>query len=283
MSGALQTFRRPVEAAALVLAAGALWCGAADGEPLPPGTQLEQLTLPTLDGGKAELMGRNAKVNVVLFFRPGQEFSALVLKDLAACEQEMAGKPVHFAAVVTDQYPGADVQAAVTAAGVKMPVFVDGGAALSGRYKVIQNPAMAVIDGKLKLVVFVPYTKNHAQVIRARIRHALGELTDAELDTILHPPSQQAGGLEGAAAHRHLKLAERLLAAGNAEKAADSARKALDKDPNLADAHALLGAALALGGDCAGARKAFDAALALDKQNARALQGRKECEGGAKR
>ncbi|HXD72605.1 MAG TPA: tetratricopeptide repeat protein [Vicinamibacterales bacterium] len=73
-------------------------------------------------------------------------------------------------------------------------------------------------------------------------------------------------------AQAHRALAERELTAKNAPAAAAEARTSLELEPNSADAHNLLGAALASQGDLRGSIPEFRAALKIDPKNATALR-----------
>ena len=78
-------------------------------------------------------------------------------------------------------------------------------------------------------------------------------------------------------AQRQLHMGQKHLEAKRFELAAVAANRALVHDATLVAAHVLLGQALAAQGDCKAARAAFDGALALDKDNAAARDGRSAC------
>lgn len=258
----------------LVVAALALWPLAGHSAHAANGAKLENTELPSLDGGMRGFLGK-AKASVFVFFQPGQQHSHDALVEMSRCEKELAGKPVHWAAIASDKYPKADIEAAVKAAGVRMPVLLDSGDALYSRLGVIMHPMVGVADGAQVLVAFQPFTKlNYCELIKAHVLHTLNELSDADLVKVLNPAASTTGG-SSEEARRHLKLGEMLLKAGNSEKALENAKKAVEKDSGLAPAHSLLGAVLAARGDCPGAAKEFDAALALDPKDARGLAGKK--------
>src|SRR5512140_1565407 len=78
-----------------------------------PGTAIENVELKTLAGGREKLLSPKVKANVFVFFRTNQERSVDALKQMATCERELAGKPIHWAAVVSGSEPTAEVQAIV--------------------------------------------------------------------------------------------------------------------------------------------------------------------------
>ncbi len=242
------------------------------------GEVIENAELPVLGGGKHSLLGKD-KVNVFVFFKPGQEHSHTTLVELARCANELAGKSVHWVAVVSDRYPTEEVQAEVKQTGFTAPVLIDAGDALYGKLGVALHPVVGIADAKHALVAYQPFTKiNYCDTVKARIRFGLGEISQAELEQVLNPPEASQGG-EAAVARRFYKMGERLLKAGDLTKALDSAKKSIERDASQAPSHSLLGAILAAQGNCAEANKAFDQALAIDKADARAVDGKKGCAG----
>ncbi len=246
------------------------------------GSVIENIEMPALGGGKQPLLTA-AEANVFIFFKPGQEHSRVTMKKIALVEKETAGKSVHWVGIVSDTIPKADVLALVKEAGIAMPVLVDIGDALYGRLGVALQPVVGIADGNRRLVAYQPFAKiNYAEVIRARVRHLLKKIDDRELAQALHPPAATQGG-NTAAAQRRLALAEKLLQSKNYDKALESVKASIEKDPTLAAAHALQGDILAAKGNCLEALQAFDQALRLDPADARALEGNKACQGNEKK
>ena len=252
---------------------GGLWVVAALAfTHVPIGSVLDNMELPALTGGRQALLS-NAPANVFIFFKPGLEFSNAFLKQIAACHRDMAGKPVHWVAVVSGRIPKSEAQAVVKEAGLDMPVLIDEGDVLFGRLGVVLYPTVGITDADHRLVAYEPFRKVHyLAVIRARIRRLLGEISDAELARILNPPPAIQDS-DMASARRRLKLAERQFQAGEHEKALGSVDKSLELDSAFAAAHTLRGKILAAQGDAVRARGAFEKALELDPQDAAAREG----------
>ena len=71
------------------------------------GDKIEDRVMPTLTGNTAHLLG-DARANVIVFFKPGQQHSNVTLQHLAACEKEFTGKSVRWTAVVSDRFSKAE-------------------------------------------------------------------------------------------------------------------------------------------------------------------------------
>lgn len=94
---------------------------------------------------------------------------------------------------------------------------------------------------------------------------------------MLEPPRAIDGG-DARTAGRNLRLAEALSKAKSYEKALESVRRSLEKDPALAPAHALMGEILAVQRNCAEAVRAFAKALEIDPGSALAKEGIERCK-----
>ncbi len=264
------------------LLGAALWAAWAPGSHafagVEPGAVLENAELPALGGGTATLLGK-ARASVFVFFRPKQDHSLETLRQLAGLEKELAGKPVRFAAVVSGTWAAGDVQEAVAASWIRMPVLVDQGDALYGRLGVRVHPVVGIADEKWRLAAYQPFEKiNQAEVLRARIRRVLGEIGDAELAKALAPARATMPGEDRAlVARRDVNLGRMFLERRAWQKALDAARKAQERDATSAAARTLAGQALAGMGRCGEALAEFEAALALDPRDGAAAEGKKGC------
>jgi tetratricopeptide (TPR) repeat protein len=264
---------RPSILVCLVIALVCHWSAASGFANAELGSVIENVTLPTIDGGQEPLLA-DATVNVFIFFKPGQEHSESTIQRIGELQQETVGKSVHWVAIVSDRIPPAEVRKA----GLAMPVLVDQGDELYGRLSVVLEPAAGITDREHRLVAYQPYTKvNYLAVLRARIRHLLKEITDAELAEVLSPqPAHNSNDTR--VAHRRAKLAEKLFAAKLYPKALESIVISVEKDPAVAATHALHGQILAALGQPAQALAAFNRALELDPANETAKRGKQECE-----
>lgn len=246
----------------------------------PVGSVIENISLPALTGGEQKFLSET-NVSVFIFLKPGQEHSNQVMVQIAKCEKELADKPVHWCAIVSDRVPKSDVESALRESGISMPVLIDQGDVLYAKLGVFLHPVVGITDRDQRLVAYQPFAKvNYAAFIRAQIRHALGEINDAELAEILKPPAAILGG-EISVAHRFFRLAEKQLQVTNYDQALTNINTSLAKNPT-AEAHSLRGRILLGKGNRAEALAAFQTALKLDPHDAQALEGVNECKENGK-
>lgn len=240
------------------------------------GDTIANQELPTLDGGRQALLSPDALANVFIFFRPRQPHSMATLREMARCEAEFAGKPVHWVAVVSARWPPEEVRAFVAESGIHMPVLIDDGDVVYGRLGVRLHPTVGIANEKLQLLAYEPFREvNYCDRVRVRIQYALHEAGAADVERVDRPGrATEPNEVKGAVARRHVKMAEGYLRMKQYEKAAAEARRALELDGELAAAHLALGDALAELGTCPEARQAYEAARRLDPAQTATLDAR---------
>jgi len=157
-------------------------------------------------------------------------------------------------------------------------VLVDHGDEVYGALGLALHPVVIIVGRDKKLAAFEPFRKlNYCPVVQARIRLLLGEISEADMEKVLSPPRAVQGGNDQVA-KRYRAFAERLFQDKKYESALESVRKSLEKDPQLATAHALLGEILAAQEKCAEAIPAFEQALAIDASLASAKESLARCK-----
>ena len=112
--------------------------------------------------------------------------------------------------------------------------------------------------------------------VEAHLRHVLGQIDDAALDRALHPTTVDVSS-DAAAVGRTLKLARMLWDNGKRDKALTKAREAAEAAPNLADPHALVGIFLVEEGRCEEGRESLSRALEIDPDHAEARAALLDC------
>jgi hypothetical protein len=251
---------------------------AARAEGVETGQVLAEATLRRIDGGSAPLIERSSGATALVFFKPGQERSLETLRVMAGCQPGLAGRAVRWVGIVPGDADPAGAREAVEASGARLTVLADEGDALYARLGMRMHPAVAVVDRARRLVAFEPFHQtDYCGIVTARLRRALGEISDEEVARVLAPPpSALPGGDPAEVARRHLSLGRKLLAARAYSQAHENARKALGLAP-LPAAWTLEGRIFAAEGRCADAAAAFDAALRMDPRDAEAAAGKQGC------
>jgi tetratricopeptide (TPR) repeat protein len=242
------------------------------------GTQVDDVELRTLAGGRERLLSSRAKANVFVFFRSNQERSLETLRELAACEKELAGKPVHWVAVVSGSEPAPEVKAAVAASGIRMPVLVDEGDVLYDRLGIRLHPMIGIADAGRTLVALLPYRQiGTCDLVKARIRALLGEVDGAGVQRAAEPERSPLPGSDPMKkAMRDVHMARRLLEIGKYPESVRFAQRALRLAP-VSQAFTVMGKAYARQGKCAEAARAFEQALKLDPLDRDAAEGKGSC------
>lgn len=242
------------------------------------GTVVSNVSLRTVAGGKESLLSPRARANVLVFFRPNHERSMDALRQVAACQRDLAGKPVSWVGVVSSIEIAADVEAAVASSGVRMPVLLDEGDAVYDALGVRLHPMVAIIDAKSRIVTMEAYRQvDYCDILKTQIRVALGEGTQAQVDAALNPATTELPGSDPMKkAMRDVNMARRLLEIGEYEEAVKFAHRALEVAP-VPEAFGVLGAAYARQGKCAEAQRAAGQALKLKPGDALASAARASC------
>jgi tetratricopeptide (TPR) repeat protein len=245
-----------------------------------PGTMVENFEFKTIAGGKEKLLSNKVKANLFVFFRPNHERSADALKQMAACEKEFEGKSVHWAAVVSGSENAEEVKAMVAQSGIKMPVLIDEVDALYNSLEIRLHPMVGITDTKGKLFAIEEYRQiQYCDIIKMRIKIALGENTEADLEKLENPEKGIMPGDDPAKkAKRDVNMARRLFEIGQFDKAIERAKKALEIAP-VAEGFSLQAISYARLGKCTEANSLADQALKMAPADAWAADAKKACSG----
>lgn len=241
------------------------------------GLVLDEVKLKGLDGKPAPLLG-DGGATVVVFFRAAQERSVETLEMVKGAQEVLKGKRVRWVGLVPGDSAPAEIRSAVAAGGAELPVLVDAGDALYAKLQIRMHPAIAIVDGARRLTALEPFHPiGYSDVVCARVRRALGEISDADVEKALAPPASQLPGDDVVGvARRHVSLGRKLLLAKSFGAAHENARKSLEIAPTAAGWR-LEGDIFVAEGKCGEAVKSFDAALALDPNDGVARSGRDRC------
>lgn len=244
------------------------------------GGKLPNPQLAQLSGGQRPFLS-TGKTTLFVFFDPAQEHSRELLRELGELQAERRAEnrdgAVEWVGLISDRLGADAAREAAAQSGIRLETLVDAGDKLYGELGVRLYPSVGIADGTQTLLAYLPFEKvNYQATIRAWLQRCLGEISEAQLQEVLHPAAVKIDG-DLAQAERNAKLAGMLLDAGKPEAALEAAKRALAAAPDLAAAHAVVGAVAAAKGDCATARPSLQRALALDAGNARANEALARC------
>jgi len=240
---------------------------------------LDNLTLPTIDGGQASLLDPKKGANVFIFFRSGAEPSRLGLKEMGKCAEELASYPIHWVGLVSDRDPVEAVKAMVAESRFPGPVLIDTGNALYGKLGVRLHPVVGIADQNGLLTAYQPYAQiNFCARVKAQVLRTLGKISEEELQRQLNPAATVNPKNNDSKALRNLKMGERFFAAGNYDQALATARHSLELVPDLPEANGLAALSLASMKQCAEAAEHQKRALARNPQEPKALEAQRLCK-----
>ena len=158
---------------------------------------------------------------------------------MAACQKELAGKSIHWVAVVSSSETPADVQAAVAESGIRMPVLFDENDALYDQLGVRLHPMVGIADAKFQVVAMEAYRQiEYCDIIRTQIKVLLGEATQAQLDATMNPAASELPGADlMKKAMRDVNMARKLIEIGEYAEAVKFAQKGLMVAPVAEGVH----------------------------------------------
>ncbi len=277
----MTTRSRTHGAVVLIVLGALLWSASGQAfRKVAVGVELPDVRLRAVEGGERATLDRKARVNLVAFFRPDQEYSRAAMEMLARICSAYKKRGVGCVAIVSDYYDKKRIDAAIKAAGWPAArTLIDKEDLYTNRLGVVIYPSIGIADGSRKLRAYEPFVKiNYEQRIDAHVRFLLGDLNEKQLQNALAPPVQEVIASDRDSARSYYNFARRLFDSGKLDNAVEQAEHALSLDPGLADAQVLIGSVRARQKRCDEARARFQKALALDPSNKQAARGMARCK-----
>lgn len=210
------------------------------GSPVPP------FTLPTLSGGKGDVLGAEGEITVILFWSTDSESKRTrgleLLQALQTIGNTYGEKGVVVRSVNIDKDNRETLKKLVAEEGITVPVLLDEEEKLYGTYGLFIFPTVAVVDRDGTLKTAIGYTHNISEKVEGQIQIMLGLKTTEELDKELNPEVVIEPPLNVQRATRRLNLGRKLAEKHLMDMAGIEFKKAVELDPQNAEAHAELGA-----------------------------------------
>lgn len=255
----------------LLLISGLAFANVEIGSPVP------NPSLADMDGVERHLLDPE-HVTAFFFFDPAQDRSVEMLGNLAELQKRMEGADIHWVGVISDRFSSEAVVAVLGESGANLNIVVDTSDQLYGELGVRLYPSIGIADSGGALRAYLPYAKvNYMGSFEAHLRHTLGQIDDGELDRALNPTSANVGTHE-AEIGRSLKFARMLWDREKREKALTKAQEAVTAAPDLADPHALVGCFQVEMGNCEEGRVSLNRALEIDPDHAEARAALEKCD-----
>jgi tetratricopeptide (TPR) repeat protein len=165
-------------------------------------------------------------------------------------------------AVDTGQSTASEVRAVLASETLSFPVLLDPQRTLYGKIGVIVTPTTLIVDGRGTLeFVLASHPRQFRQVIRARLKHLLGDITSEQLQEELKP-TVLAIDHNVAAAWRMYNLGKTLETEGKSKAAMAAYEEAIKRHSSLSEARCALGFLKLSEGDFEAAAQQFGATLA---------------------
>jgi len=241
---------------------------------LEPGSKVPRLTLPTLAGGEADTLGAEGQITVILFWGTDSEGKiergVELLKTLQSIDERYGDKGVAVRSVNVDRNNQEFVGQLIKDEGIAVPVLLDEEEELYGTYGLFILPTAAIVDRDGTLNTAVGYTRRISAHITGQVEVMLGLKTAEELEKDLNPEEVIEPPDNVLKAARRLNLGRMFLEKRLFEMAGPEFEKAVELDPQNAEAHAELGAFYVRNEEYDKARAELSAALDLSPDSVRA-------------
>ena len=238
------------------------------GDPVP------QLTLPAVGGGMEDALGADGEITVILFWGTDSEDkterSVELLHTLESIGESYGDQGVVVRSVNVDTENRGFAEKLLKDEGVAVPTLLDVDEELYGVYGLFIFPTVAIVDREGALIAAVGYTRRISVHITGQGEVMLGLKTAEELDSDLNPVAVIEPPENEMKASRRLNLGRMFMERRLYDLAGPEFERAVELDPDNAEAHAELGAFLVRADKLEEARAELDRATELDAHSATA-------------
>jgi len=208
------------------------------------GKTAPDIRLKDADGVEFALSSLKGKKVVILFWwaetEAKEQRSLLLLERMEELCRKFKKDGIEFVSIISE--PGSSEKAAALKRKHSWShrVLIDDKRGVYGDYGVYVLPTVGILDAEHRLVKALPFTHSLAEDLEGEVLVAMGKKTPADLEKERHPEASPE--LEKKyKALTHLNLGNNLLQKGSGEKAGEEFTKAVEIDPDCADAYVGLG------------------------------------------
>ncbi len=213
---------------------------------LEPGDPVRNFTLPALGGGETDVLGAEGQITVILFWGTDsegkRERAVEILHTLQRIGKSYREQGVVVQSVNIDKDNRDALNQLIKKEGVTVSVLLDENEELYGTYGLFIFPTVAIVDREGRLKTAVGYTYNISEIIEGEIQIMLGLKTAEELEKEIHPEDMVEAPDNVKKAARRLNLGRKFMETRLLDMAGREFEKAVELDPENAEAHAELGA-----------------------------------------
>ncbi|MHC4413755.1 MAG: peroxiredoxin family protein [Planctomycetota bacterium] len=197
-----------------------------------PGQEMPVFSLPTLRGGTISASDLKGKTVILVFLSAQQRNSEDAAASARSVHRDLGHEDVALVFVTADTARTPYFRHLRDATGFREPLGLDFDRGLYGDAGLIVLPTTIVIDRDWKLAhVISAYKSDYEHVLEACVRHALGLISDDELEGRLKTETfRRNRPLDKVARHR--AAAKLLRKSGLLDDAENELRAALQIDPN---------------------------------------------------
>ncbi|GAB4339714.1 MAG: hypothetical protein Kow0089_12840 [Desulfobulbaceae bacterium] len=145
----------------------------------------------------------------------------------------------------------------------KLPLYGDATQKAYGELGIFIVPSVLLVDKDGKVASGLGYSHDFSERLKGEVQVMLGEKTRAEMEKELRPEMVERSAEEKQTT-RHLNMAAVMIKRGQTDSAISELQKALALDPQLGDAHGLLGCLYLDKGQLEEAKKELDASYEIN-------------------
>ncbi|MCL7489604.1 MAG: tetratricopeptide repeat protein [Desulfobulbaceae bacterium] len=145
----------------------------------------------------------------------------------------------------------------------KMPVYTDDSQKAYGDLGIFIVPSVMLVDKDGKIVAGLGYSHDFSDRLKGEVQVMLGEKSRADMEKDLRPEMVEKSKEEKQTT-RHLNTAMVMMKRGQTDSAISELKKALEIDPQMAEAQGQLGCLYLDKGQLDEAKKALDASYEID-------------------
>lgn len=212
---------------------------------LKEGDEIPVFSLKDIDGNDLDIEKYKGKIILFNFFTLTKDKSKDALKDLAKIYDDNKDKDVAVIAITSDTDLTDDVKKFRDENGIKFPILIDIDKKAYQSFGIFVMPVTALVDKEFKLVYeYSSHMMGYENEVGGRVKLLLGEVSQEDYDESIKATVIEERSEDEKSAVKKLGQAEILLARGRPDEALTLLEEVVALDPNIAQAHVLLGDAL---------------------------------------